>query len=149
MSNTFPTQYVFGYPFKGPLTQDQLNHMLHQGSNIFTDDAMWIAYIFNFLHHKKVSQSVSVMFKDDPESLKQLIDCLNDPEFKTLLAVAISSPKSDEAKDMERWVSTLISRASKNIPFAGERSSAAFAQMLALNRWWGDGATFLTTAPIS
>ena len=47
MSGTFPTKYVFGYPFEGPLNEQQLEHMLNQGSNIFTDDPMWIAYIFN------------------------------------------------------------------------------------------------------
>ena len=40
MSDTFPTHYVFGYPFAGQLTEEQLQHMLHQGSNIFSDDAM-------------------------------------------------------------------------------------------------------------
>ena len=149
MSDTFPTHYVFGYPFAGQLTEEQLQHMLHQGSNIFSDDAMWISFIFNLLHRRKVSQAVSLLFKDDPDSLNQLTDCLNDPEFQPLLSEAIKNPKSDEAKEMERWVSSLISRASKNIPFAGDRSSAAFAQMLAYNRWWGDGAMFLTTAPIS
>jgi hypothetical protein len=48
---------------------------------------------------------------------------------------------------MESWLSKLVHKSSKNIPFSSVQSSIAFSELLALDRFFGNGAFFLTLAP--
>jgi hypothetical protein len=44
---------------------------------------------------------------------------MNDPQFAEELKQCTQDPKSDEAREMESWVSRLIhKKSSKNIPFS-------------------------------
>ena len=146
MAGVFPCHFPGGYPHKGLLTDDQLYHMLNQCSLEFAHDEIFVMYTFNMMRRRKVSQGVATVFKNDKTTLDELRDALNDPEFKTILDDAIKDPNSKSAKDIESWLNQLMSRSTRQIQFCGDRSSAAFCEMLANRRWFGNGAFFLTLA---
>jgi hypothetical protein len=130
--------------------EDDINHCVYQArSHAFTDNAMFTIYCFNVLHRKAVSKSVYYAFKDNPETLEQLREALLDPDFKDDLARFALNPRSAEAKDMERWLHTLLSKARKFVPYSAEKSSAAFSNMLSANRFFASGAFFSTISPNS
>jgi hypothetical protein len=63
-------------------------------------------------------------------------ETINDPKFPAELKYCVDNPKSDEAKEMEKWISKLILKSSKNIPLSTVQSSSiAFSQLLALDRF--------------
>ena len=129
-----------GYPHEGILHKDEVLHMMHQASNSFSNDANFVMYVSNMMHRRSVSQAVANVFKDDPSTLEQFQVALNDPTFRELLEVAVVNPKSVAAKEIEVWLSSLMTKTGRKIPFSGQRSSAAFAEMLASNRFFGNGA---------
>lgn len=150
MEGAFPWLFPFGYGYKNdPLTVTRSQHMLHQCSNVFSNEAIWVALVFDMFKRRTVSIGVAVMNRTDPETVKTVTELVNDPTFKEQLLVLIQNPKSPEAKLMESFLSTLVHKCSKNVPFSTVKSSIAFSQMLALNRFFGDGAFFLTIAPTS
>jgi hypothetical protein len=143
MMGTFPTLFPYGYPFGGKLEVDQLRHMLHQCSNAFSSDPNFVMYCWNMLQRRNVSQGACSAFKDDPETLNELMEALAaGEEFKKDLAEAVLNPKAIKAQNIEKWLVPLLRCSSKKIQFAGERRSGAFAEMLALNRLFGSGAFF-------
>lgn len=72
MEGAFSTLFPFGYPFEGPMNDRQLRHSLHQASNAFTSEPMYVMYQHNFKRRRGVSQGVAAAFKDDPECLAEL-----------------------------------------------------------------------------
>ena len=128
------------------MTAGQSQHMLHQCSNSFSRNAEFVVTNFDMFRRRKVSQGVAKMFKSDPESMNELTEALQDPDFKELLAYAVAHPKSAEAKEMEKWLNPLMAEASTRLPFSPQSGSTAFAQMLANIRWYGNGGDFLTIA---
>ena len=150
IGGTFPTLFPYGYPFAGKLEADQLKHMLHQCSNAFSSDPNFVMYCWNMLQRRNVSQGSSNVFKDDQETKDELIAAVAaGKEFEEDLAEAVLNPKGIKAQNIEKWLVPLLRCASKKVQFAGDRSSGAFAEMLALNRWFGNGAFFLTMAPVT
>ena len=149
MGGSFPDLFPCGYPHEGILQNDEVKHMINQASNRFTSNPIYLMYINNMLTRRKVSQAVSSLFKDDKSTLDQLKNALDDPTFRNVVEDGIAYPNSEEAKQLERWISTLMSKAIRHIPFVGGRSSAAFAEMLNYQRFFGNGTLFLTMAPQS
>ena len=65
MEGIFGSKYVFGYPHSGPISVNQLQHMIEQASDIFTKCPEWIIYQHNFQLRRDVSRSVITTFKND------------------------------------------------------------------------------------
>lgn len=135
MEGLFPWLFPNGYPYDKPLQQAELKHMLHQASNNFTSDTTFISLTFDMMRRRSVSTGVTAIFKNDPESLNQFKDAINDIDFKDTLLEAIKLPQSKLAKEMESWLNSIIHKAAKNVPFAVSKSSVAFSEMLAMNRY--------------
>lgn len=135
MEGLFPWLFPNGYPYKGALRENELKHMLNQASNAFSSEATFVFLCFDMLRRRSVSRGVHAVFKNDPESIEELTEALNDPNFMRDLKEAIATPKSDLGKGMEKWMNTVVHRSAKNVPFAASRSSAAFSEMLAMNRY--------------
>jgi len=131
----FPWLFPNGYPYKGALKENELKHMLNQASNAFSSEATFVFLCFDMLRRRSVSRGVHAVFKNDPESIEELTKALNDPNFMRDLKEAIATPKSALGKDMEKWMNSVVHRSAKNVPFAASRSSAAFSEMLAMNRY--------------
>ena len=149
MNSLWPYLFPNGYPHKGIITDVQMRHMLNQASLVYSDNPTFISFLFNLQHRRQVSKSVSFAFKSDKSTLDELRDLLNDNDFKGLLEEAIAHPKSTEAKDMEKYIHSLVSMGTSKVSYTGRASSAAFADALAMGRFFGQGAFFLTLAPQS
>ena len=99
------------------------------------------------LKRRGTSIGVAITTRSDPESIETMTETINDPKFPAELKYCLDNPKSDEAKEMGKWISKLILKISKNIPFSTVQTSIAFSQLLALDRFFGNGAFFFTVAP--
>ena len=84
MVGAFPIEFLGGYPYEGLMTAGQSQHMLHQCSNSFSRNAEFVVTNFDMFRRRNVSQGVAKMFKSDPESMNELTEALQDPDFKEL-----------------------------------------------------------------
>ena len=148
LEGPFPYLFPHGYPYgEEALSVPRLQHMLNQGSNAFSNDALFVSLTFDMMKRRGTSVGVAITTRSDPESIETMTKTINDPTFPAELKYCVDNPKSKEAKEMEKWISKLILKSSKNIPFSTVQSSIAFSQLLALDRFFGNGAFFLTVAP--
>ena len=100
-------------------------------------------------HRRSVSKAASFVFKTDPASVEELQQAMNDSDFKDQIQRSIHNPTTDEAKQLHSWLNSIVHKVSKQISFGSDNSSVAYSEMLALNRYSGSGALFLTLAPAS
>jgi hypothetical protein len=101
------------------------------------------------MRRRSVAKSVNWVFKGTPEVLEELKGVLEAADFKGLLEEAIANPNSPAAKEMEEFFHGIIARTSVKVPYTMDSQKMAFAQMLALNRFFSNGAFFVTHAPVT
>ena len=109
--------------------------MLHQASNAFTDNSIFIIYMFNHFMRRKNSQSVKYTFLKDPSCLEQLKEALLDDNFIDEIANAIKNPTNQHSKDLESWLKFLMVRMSSTLNFTAGTASHAVTQMLGMRRF--------------
>jgi hypothetical protein len=143
----FPMLFPWGCPYKQIVQHDQLQHMLHQASNAFTDNSIFIIYMFNHFMRRKNSQSAKYTFLKDPSCLEQLKEALLDDNFIDEIANAIKNPTNQHSKDLESWLKFLMVRMSSTLNFTAGTASNAVTQMLGLRRFCSNGGFFATFAP--
>jgi hypothetical protein len=145
----FPLLFPWGCPFQNTVQPFQLQHMLNQASNRFTNQSLFIIYMFNHFMRRKHAQAAKYTFLKDKATLERLSESIRDPNFMEHIERAISDPESEFAKALESAFSFLMVRMASTLNFSPGTGRNAVAQMLALRRFFSDGGLFLTIAPQS
>ena len=63
LEGPFPYMYVYG---KEALTVPRLQHMLNQGGNAFSNDALFVSLTFDMLNRRGTSIGVAITTRSDP-----------------------------------------------------------------------------------
>ena len=145
----FPYLFLHGYPYPKTPSKEQIMHMFNQASNDFSDDPIFIIFMFNFTMRRKVSQAVHYSFLKNPEVTKELTKLINEDNFAQDIERAVNNPNDEFAILFEKWLKRLMVKLSSNLNFAVGTGSNAVAQMLASRRYYSNGGFFLTLAPLS
>jgi hypothetical protein len=115
----FPSLFIWGYPFteKGMITIEQIRHMLHQASNMFSNNFEIVSYLHNMNKRRQTAYGVNIAFRNDPETVEKFRNAYEDPKFKKNLEYCIKNPKSKEAKEIESWLIKLVNKSVKGVQF--------------------------------
>jgi hypothetical protein len=76
----FKHLFCFGYPFTNQLpSTDQQQHMLMQATNAFSNNSLFVSYLFNLEMRLKSIRGARSVFKYSPDVLNTLAEKLIDP----------------------------------------------------------------------
>lgn len=146
----FPFLFIWGYPFEQTMIKShQIKHMLHQSSNLFSNNFDIVSYLHNIQRRKMTAYGVNYAFRNDAEAVSQFRIAYEDPNFHDTLKYCIRNPKTEQAKEIEAWLAKLITKSVQNVQFSGAGGSIAVSNMIALTRFFSNGQIFLTGAPRS
>ncbi len=149
IGGAFPCLFPLGYPtgWVGPQSPAQNAHLLAQADGRCSGSSELIMFLFNVNERVSASRGVSARWRTHPESIAQLQRFLDSPDFLLRLELAVANPSTPDAASLVRILAPLMIMAGRQVPFASVSSGLAISSMLAMHRFFGPWALFLTINP--
>ena len=145
----FPHLFLFGHgvTHKGTLSDASVQHLLHQHTGAFAQDARFLFTAFNQKQRHCHANSVSNFSLRDPRKMEQLGELCNDSEFRKKVVDAEKDPKGDVAKEVMQTMGPLIRTTGAKTEFSPSARAAAISTLYAYVQHFGCPSVFLTFAP--
>jgi len=131
----------------GPLSPKRTRHLCLFHDNRFAECKQLLFTLANQHMRHSCARGVAATWRNSPDVARKFADLRQEPGLQAKLDAAVANPSGPEAKEVLRRILPLLSIAARKVPWSGAERKYVQTFLIALARWHGPGAVFLTASP--
>jgi len=144
----FPYLFVLGNGIygSGSLDMKQVDHLINQFSNIFSQDFQFISLLQDQKSRHALARNIKAKAFTHPKKFEEFGKFMKSEESKELLNFAVKNPESKEAKKLIHELENILVMTGGKVPFSVGENSVVKTNIFASRQRYGLPSYFFTFA---